>query len=199
VTRLELAGETRADLGALALRFPALRDLAVSETTLRRDTESRVQGALPPTPGVGDAPVWVTALCEVATLRTLEIRETAWPHDAPKVDHASGTECCMVRESRAGRRARWRPWLDVVAAVLLPHAFEWRWRPSEWATTAAPSDRAHCCHGPASPTTPPVTGATAAPPTAPLPPCARAAECILPWYRAHMSPSSSSPPPPSQS
>ena len=182
VTRLELAGETRADMGELSRRFPALRDLVVSETTLRRDAESRVQGALPPTPMVGDAPVWCTALTEVATLRTLAIRETAWPSDAPQV-----VECCFVRESRADRHQMWRPWLDVVAATLLPHVFEWRWHPSEWATTAAPSDRARCCHGSASPTPTP-SGTANVPPTAPTPPCARAADCILPWYRAHAPP-----------
>ena len=170
VTRLEFAGETRADMGELARRFPALRDLTVGETALRRDAQSLIRDALPPTPRIGDTPVWVTALAEtIPGLRTLAIHESDWPRDPVQL-----TQCCVTRDSRIDRRAAWRPWIDVVAAALSDdQSFEWHWHASEWVTTAAPWTHATCCHDAPS---------WAASPTLP---CAQAADCILAWYRTH--------------
>ena len=181
VTRLEFARETRADMGELARRFPALRDLVVGETALRHDTQPLTADALPPTPRIGDTPVWASALAEACPgLRTLAVHESEWPRDPTR----SGAQCCPTHESCAGQRPGWLSWLEVVVGAALrdDQSLAWSWHASESVTSAAPSPYTTCCHDAPS---------WAASPT---PPCAQAAGCVLEWYRAHAPATSSAPP-----
>jgi hypothetical protein len=181
VTRIELAGETFADLGELTQRFPALRDATVGESTLCRDARSLNQSAVPPTRRIGETPVWVTALGAVATLRTLAIHESEWPRDPLRV-----AQCCVTRQSRASRREAWRPWLDVMVATRSQQQqqqqqqqpFHWKWHSSEWTSTAELlRKRATCCCHQTARSHEPL-----------LPPCAQAADCVLSWYNAYAMP-----------